>query len=183
MRCSALFVQCSSRGFYAGGLIKFNGRNTASTAEPSVALGAPPCPSLSLLNLFLSSSQSIPCAQSPTWSAKQAKHSRQAQDITDLKNQMAKVLEYLARQQAQASAPAQMITPAQELTPPAPMVTPDVPELDVNMADEDQDTILIVASWESGSLHQEEEELTFKMSTSSEITSDAGFSPIPNSIP
>ncbi|MGH0156061.1 UNVERIFIED_CONTAM: hypothetical protein FKN15_046253 [Acipenser sinensis] len=47
-----------------------------------------------------------------------------------------------------------------ELTLSAPMVTPDVPEL------EDQDAISIAASWESGSLHEEEEgqvqELTFE---------------------
>ncbi|MGH0157099.1 UNVERIFIED_CONTAM: hypothetical protein FKN15_038354 [Acipenser sinensis] len=46
-------------------------------------------------------SSSLPPPQS---SAKRAKHSREAQDITDLKNQVAQILEYLAKQQAQAPA-------------------------------------------------------------------------------
>ncbi|MGH0143573.1 UNVERIFIED_CONTAM: hypothetical protein FKN15_000347 [Acipenser sinensis] len=54
--------------------------------------------------------------------------------------------EPLTRQQAQALAvaPAQPITPAPELTPPAPVVAPDVTELDVSIAEEDHDVIL---SW------------------------------------
>ncbi|MGH0146003.1 UNVERIFIED_CONTAM: hypothetical protein FKN15_019432 [Acipenser sinensis] len=45
-----------------------------------------------------------------------------------------------------------------ELTPYSSVVPLDVPELDVSMADEDQDAISIAASWEGSSLHQEEEE-------------------------
>ncbi|MGH0121209.1 UNVERIFIED_CONTAM: hypothetical protein FKN15_071549 [Acipenser sinensis] len=107
MRRSVLFVPRALRRR----LDKFTcATSPDNMAEPSMALGAPPSP---LLNLSLRPSQSIPCtqaqvpwshthSQSSTQSAKQAKHSRQAQYIMDLKNQMAQVLEYLARQQAQA---------------------------------------------------------------------------------
>ncbi|MBN3278567.1 S23A2 protein, partial [Polyodon spathula] len=56
---------------------------------------------------------------------------------------MAQVLEYLAEHQAQAPAlaSAEPITPAPELTPSVPVVTQDVPEPDVSMAEEDQDMI------------------------------------------
>ncbi|MGH0163548.1 UNVERIFIED_CONTAM: hypothetical protein FKN15_045984 [Acipenser sinensis] len=42
------------------------------------------------------------------------------------------------------------IMQAPELTPPAPMVTLDVPEPDVSMAEKDHDAISISASWEDG---------------------------------
>ncbi|RXM97542.1 hypothetical protein EOD39_14283 [Acipenser ruthenus] len=69
---------------------------------------------------------------------------------------MAQVLEYLDKQQAQASALvlAPSIIPSLELTPHSP----DVPEPDVSMADEDQDVISIAAFWEGGSFQQKEEE-------------------------
>ncbi|MGH0126625.1 UNVERIFIED_CONTAM: hypothetical protein FKN15_016537 [Acipenser sinensis] len=80
-------------------------------------------------------------SQTPTRRAKWAKHSRQAQDIMDLKNQMAQILQCLARQQTQAPdpAPAQPIT----LVLPAPVITPDVTEPEVSMAEEDQNAISI----------------------------------------
>ncbi|MGH0170267.1 UNVERIFIED_CONTAM: hypothetical protein FKN15_058566 [Acipenser sinensis] len=89
---------------------------------------------------------------------------------------MTQVLEYLARQQAQAiaPAPAQSITRTLELTLSAPVVTPDVPWL--------RGTVMRFRSWPHRKVGQVQE-LTFGTGPSSEITSDTGFSPFPNSIP
>ncbi|MGH0166628.1 UNVERIFIED_CONTAM: hypothetical protein FKN15_051384 [Acipenser sinensis] len=62
----------------------------------------------------------------------------------------------MAQALALALAPAQLITPALELTPPAPVITPDVTELDVSIAEEDHDVISIMASWEVGSFLQKQ---------------------------
>ncbi|MGH0164337.1 UNVERIFIED_CONTAM: hypothetical protein FKN15_001986 [Acipenser sinensis] len=114
---------------------------------------------------------------------------KQAQDISHLKDQMAQVLEYLAGQQAKppALAPAPPLPPAPELTTPLPVVTQDVSEPDLAVAEEDQDAISIAASWDGSSFPQDEEggdtqELTFKTGPSSETTLDAGLSPLPSLI-
>ncbi|MGH0163301.1 UNVERIFIED_CONTAM: hypothetical protein FKN15_044692 [Acipenser sinensis] len=120
-------------------LAEFTGADSsASSADPSAALGAPSSP---LLHLRLSPLQSIPCTQapahrahscsrSPSRSSKRASHSKQAKDISEIKSQMAQVLEYLVRQQALPPAPAPALppVPAPESTPPSLAVTPDVSE-------------------------------------------------------
>ncbi|MGH0154068.1 UNVERIFIED_CONTAM: hypothetical protein FKN15_026437 [Acipenser sinensis] len=99
--------------------------------------------------------QSIPCMQapahrarsrskSPSRSSKRARHSRQAKDISELKSQMAQVLEYLVRLPP-APTPAPPPVPAPELTLPSPVVAPDVSEQDVAKSEEEQDAILITA--------------------------------------
>ncbi|MGH0125172.1 UNVERIFIED_CONTAM: hypothetical protein FKN15_027565 [Acipenser sinensis] len=114
---------------------------------------------------------------------------KQAQDISHLKDQMAQVLEYLAGQQAKppALAPAPPLPPAPELTTPLPVVSWDVSEPDLAVAEEDQDAISNTASWDGSSFPQDEEggdtqELTFKTGPSSETTLDAGLSPLPSLI-
>ncbi|MGH0172766.1 UNVERIFIED_CONTAM: hypothetical protein FKN15_008800 [Acipenser sinensis] len=170
----------------------------ASSAEPSAALEAPVS---SLLHLSQSPSQSIPCTQapaphsrscskSPAQSAKLAKQSKQTEDISELKDQVAQVLEYLARQQAQthALALAPLLAPAPELISPLPVVARDISEQDLAVAVEDQDTISNRGLWDGSYFPQDEEEgdvqeLTFGTGPRSEATSDAGFSPLPSSIP
>ncbi|MGH0146712.1 UNVERIFIED_CONTAM: hypothetical protein FKN15_056784 [Acipenser sinensis] len=87
-------------------LVRFTGAaSPASSTELSAALGATVSPILQLS-----------CAQAPEWSAKRVTKSKQAQDISNLKDQMAQLLEYLARQQVQhpVQAPTLALAPAQE---------------------------------------------------------------------
>ncbi|MGH0135543.1 UNVERIFIED_CONTAM: hypothetical protein FKN15_019926 [Acipenser sinensis] len=76
------------------------------------------------------------CSKSPSRSSKWARHSRQAKDISELKSQMAQVLEYLVRQQTVPSAttPAPPLAPALGPTTPSPVVALDVSEQDVAMS-------------------------------------------------
>ncbi|MGH0140227.1 UNVERIFIED_CONTAM: hypothetical protein FKN15_057448 [Acipenser sinensis] len=161
--------------------------SSASSAESSAALGAPP-----LLHLPSSLLQSIPCAQvpahrahsrswSPTRSSKRARHSKQDKDISEL---MAQVLEYLVRQQALPPAPASAPppAPAPEPTPSSPAVAPDVSERDEVMSQE-QDAISFVASWDGDSFAQQNvQEITQEMGPSSEISSETGVTPSSSSV-
>ncbi|MGH0156545.1 UNVERIFIED_CONTAM: hypothetical protein FKN15_046716 [Acipenser sinensis] len=169
--------------------------SSASSAELSTALGAPPSP-LPLFHLPSSPSHSVPgaqasahrahsCSRSPLGSSKRARHSRQFKDILDLNSQMAEVLEYLVRQQAlpSASAPAPPPAPAPILTPPSPAVA-DVSDRGEAMSEEDQDVISIVASWDGDSLEQQEteaQEVTQETGPGSEVASETGVT-LPSSL-
>ncbi|MGH0137790.1 UNVERIFIED_CONTAM: hypothetical protein FKN15_034887 [Acipenser sinensis] len=117
-----------------------------------------------------------PAHKSPTRSAKRAKHSRQAQDITDLKNQMARPLVF---GQAAGSSLCSGPGSADNNSPGAdPACTSGHPRCSRTGCQQDQDVISGAASWESGSFHQEEEGQVQEL-TSELMTTDAGFSPIP----
>ncbi|MGH0142191.1 UNVERIFIED_CONTAM: hypothetical protein FKN15_060292 [Acipenser sinensis] len=177
-------------------LARFTGAaSAAGSIEPSAALGARVSP---ILQVSQSPSQNIPCTEAPVAqahscsssqkrSARQARQSKQAQDISDLKDQMAQVLEFVARHQAQPPlpAPAPPLIPTLELIQPLPVVTPDVSEADLAVAEENQDAISIAASWDGSPVPQEEEgvdtqELTFETGPSSETTLSSMLSPFSN---
>ncbi|XP_041109796.1 melanin-concentrating hormone receptor 2 [Polyodon spathula] len=93
-------------------------------------------------------------------------------------------------QQAQPPAPvlAPPLSSIPELTPSLTVVTWNVSEPDLAMAEEDQDATSIATSWEVRFFPQDEEEgdfqeLTFGTGPSSEAISDAGLSPLPSLIP
>ncbi|MGH0132174.1 UNVERIFIED_CONTAM: hypothetical protein FKN15_016490 [Acipenser sinensis] len=77
-----------------------------------------------------------------------------------LKSQLAQVLEYLLRQLAlpPAPAPAPPPAPAPVPTPPVPVIV-DIWDQDEVRGEEDQDVILIMASWDGDSLEQQETEV------------------------
>ncbi|MGH0173221.1 UNVERIFIED_CONTAM: hypothetical protein FKN15_073529 [Acipenser sinensis] len=134
--------------------------STVDSDEPAVSSGVPSPP---LLHLSSSPSQSIPCVQAPAPQARSRsgspsrsnKRSRQAKDISDLKSQMAQVLEYLVRQQAINTAPA--LAPAPRPIPPPLAFDPVPSEHDEGISEENQDMISIDASWDGESISRRDQ--------------------------
>ncbi|MGH0128519.1 UNVERIFIED_CONTAM: hypothetical protein FKN15_035370 [Acipenser sinensis] len=163
-------------------LAEFTGK-TSTVEEASVASGAPSFP---LLHLPLSPLHSIqspaPRAHShsgcPARSSKKSRDSWQAKDISDLKNQMAQVLEYLVRQQAiaPAPAPAPPLAPVPEQILPSLAVDPVLSEQDVAMSKEEQDAISIEASWDGESIGRPEVQETSREAGQSSEEADVTLS-------